>query len=127
MNRINLIEGQMGISELRSKIDLAPGVVAPNQAELLAAGPITKQPHTNAFRTILVSWHGEFVVWTQYWDSDDERHWDEGALSVKGAGYADQGDYFRPNEFDKATARFAERVARDARTITTIYREAVPA
>ena len=123
----------MSISHLRRVIDLSPGVVTPNGSELLAAGPITNQPGTNPFRVILVSWHGEFVVWNQYWDkheiapNETLRHFDEGALSVKGAGYADQGDYFQPSEFAEATARFAERVARSASTIKSIYREVAAA
>lgn len=90
-----------------------------DKATLLAAGPMTKQPSTIAYRIVMVAeWSnchkmGRIVVWNQGfndWPDLENTHF-----------YS--GDYYRLDQLAEATARFAKRIADSAESIKSIYEE----
>lgn len=80
---------------------------------ILAAGPLTKQPGTRAFRVVIRLFAYEISVHNQIFPE-----WPR----LDNAEYA-EGDYFRLSQLAEATARFAERVRLSAPCIGSIYRE----
>lgn len=102
---------------------------------IIAAGPITKQPGTAVFRTVLrvlstplgFTTQTEFVVHYQIWD--DQHTLPDGSLSIHPAGgcHFEEGQYFTRDKLVEATAAFAKRVANDAASVGSIYREATQA
>jgi len=80
---------------------------------VIAAGPLSKQPHTIAFRVVLVQRDdGSFVVWNQYFPNYPDR----------GEQNLESGDYFQTHQLVESTQRFAERVVRHSGTLASIYR-----
>jgi len=106
---------------LRDKVVLDASNINPHGNKLIAVGPLTKQPSTNPLRTVLVDLGDKFVVWRQFWM--DCEYTKDGNLQPVGQGFFEQGDYFFPYQLVEATAKFAERVTRDASCIRSIYRE----
>ena len=94
---------------------------------VIAAGPITKQPGTAVFRTILrligTVEEPELAVHYQIWD--DQHTLPDGSLSIhpEGGCHFEEGRYFRGDQLAEATAAFAKRVACDAECVKSIYRE----
>jgi len=87
--------------------------------DILAAGPITKQPHTLPFRVVLrVIPSGEFVVHDQIWEFNRPL-----PLDVRFIVYGfDCGDYFSIDNLPAAVKRFAQRVAETVPGIQSLYR-----
>ena len=93
---------------------------------ILAAGPLTKQPGTRAYRVVLVSRGGELVVYNQHFpDFTDMSRID---LLPSEHSYFETGSYFADTELVKATQAFAKRIADHAETLASCYRtDAAPA
>lgn len=88
-------------------------------ARIIAVGPLTKQPMTLAYRVALSELaNGSFAVHHEYFRN-------EGVLSLSQIeeSWFERGDYFNPNELVEATARFGERVAKQAEYLESLYRE----
>lgn len=89
-------------------------VEMPQAATLIAAGPLTKQPATMAYRIVLVSrCSGDYVVWKQYFSNYPD---------IRKSHY-ESGSYFKPDEFSVAAAEFGRRVTDDARFYDSLYRD----
>lgn len=90
---------------------------AGNDCQVIAAGPLTKQPATMPHRIVLLRYgDGAFSVHHEYFETlghECDRCW-----------FA-EGHYFRsgPDGFVAAQKKFAERVAACAEMAATIYRE----
>ena len=93
---------------------------------ILAAGPLSKQPATTAYRVVLRSRIGErtekslkndfgagFVVHTQYFPKYP---------SLEGS-FFEGGDYFDEKHLVEATRCFAERVTGHAVHLASLYRD----
>jgi len=101
--------------DLRDRVCLNP----PATTDVIAAGPITHQPHSRAYRVVLVNKGNRFVVWNQYFDlGTTVDH-----LSDCDNGFFGDGSYFRPNQLAEATECFGRRIADTAHHIKSIYRE----
>lgn len=94
---------------------------------IIAAGPITKQPGTAVFRTVLrvistLRETPEFVVHHQIWD--DQHTLPDGSLSIHPDGPCrfEEGQYFYAEQLPDAMAAFAKRIASDAENVKSIYR-----
>lgn len=88
------------------------GTLIPIENDIIAAGPLTKQPHSVPFRVVLrVQPNGGYVVHNQYFPE------------VGKPSFCD-GSYFQtgPENFVDATKKFADRVTRYAPTLATAYR-----
>ena len=85
---------------------------------IIAAGPITKQPGSQANRVILANTGSHFVVWRQYFPN-----WTLEQLDTTNSEF-ETGNYFNPDQLSEATAMFAERLADTTACIKSIYREA---
>lgn len=98
---------------------------APNGHPILAAGPLTKQPHTNPYRTVLIDWGDKYSVHRQYWMDHPEP-----PPGGRTAGSAlESGNYFEKHggpaaAFRDAIAVFANRVSDDAGSASTVFRNA---
>jgi hypothetical protein len=82
------------------------------QYAVIAAGPITKQPKTTAFRVVMVDWRDRLGVHTQYFPafpSDDGSH-------------LEGGRYYGPSQATDAVADFGERLAASAQGISSCLR-----
>jgi len=112
----------MHIDTLRSLICPTLVVTETPDATVIAAGPITKQPHTLPTRVVLcVTRRGEYVVWNEYLSG---LYTDDGTLSPTHYSFSD-GNYFRPQEFEKAQTRFAERLLKQVTSgnIASVFRD----
>jgi hypothetical protein len=92
----------------------------PRQARFIAAGPLTKQPATMAYRVVLVEdfdaegQNGRYIVWRQQFPDWPSVH------SV----YFAEGDYFEGvNSIKAAITRFAERCANTAEYVLSCERD----
>jgi len=111
----------MNIDKLKSVLALRH--VPVNEAMkglLLAAGPITKQPSTVAFRVVLVGRETEdvehphpFVVWVERFPNFP---------SLEGSSFS-SGEYFLFHDFDKAVQTFGLLIMNGAKFIPSIYRD----
>jgi len=104
--------------DLRDRVCLEP----PQTDGVIAAGPITHQPHSHPYRVVLVDRGDQFVVWDQFFTLgtgvetvDQLKSYDDGDFS--------NGDYFPATALAEATERFGKRVAEKAHHIRSIYRE----
>jgi hypothetical protein len=80
---------------------------------LIAASAIVKQHATLAYRIVLHEWNGKIVVHDELfpnWPQLDE-------------SYFETGNYFRKSQLPEALNRFAERTARQADFVRSIYRD----
>lgn len=109
-------------AQLKQFVQLSALLAFDGETPLLAAGPLVKQPSTRPYRIVLADKANEFVVWTEYLkdDSPDLSH------PVTCGSFFETGDYFQPADLDKAYARFAERVANNARYAASVYRLVQP-
>lgn len=85
---------------------------------IVAAGPITKQPGTRAYRIVLtITLSGEYTVHTQSFDD---------SAKLEKSDFSN-GHYFGagPKQFQEAIAKFSEKVAKHAEFCSSIYREQV--
>ena len=92
---------------------------------IIAAGPITKQPGTAVFRTVLrvlYSQKPEFVVHYQIWDNQHTLPDSSLGLHPDGPCHFEEGKYFYAEQLPEAMKTFAERVANDAESVRSIYR-----
>jgi hypothetical protein len=85
---------------------------------LLAAGPLVKQPSTKPYRIVLVDFEDEFTVHTEILRDDNP----DLSKPVDCESFFEQGDYFSPNQLGEAYLRFAERVAHHAQFTNSAYR-----
>jgi hypothetical protein len=83
---------------------------------IVAAGPLTKQPGTNALRIVLVIWGDKFVVWDQFFPKYTAGY------PYTGDSNFSHGDYFPLTDLGAATKRFAERLSRESECLNSIYR-----
>lgn len=96
------------------------------QLTLIAAGPVTKQPNTSPYRTVLLDWgqdkysvHEE-VFNLQKWQPDLPL--DEQLIGTPSS--LTHGDYFTAERFVEATIEFARRIQAHAQQhVGTIYKE----
>ncbi len=86
---------------------------------VFAAGPLTKQPGTVAYRIVLRKINGArpFVVHMERFPEFTVEHPD-----FKNPTY-DGGQYFEVGELDKAIKAFGERVAANADYVRSLYRD----
>jgi hypothetical protein len=94
--------------------------------KLIAAGPLTKQPETLPYRIVLIANGPKFTVHTEYFD--DSQIIEKTANAQPGDPILAEsslsgGNYFNADELVKATIAFAERLAKNAEYIQSIYRE----
>ena len=93
--------------------------------ELLAAGPLTKQPGSLPYRIVLHRHGNSFAVHSEYFN---QNLLDEGELLSNIYVYKshlEYGHYFNENEFVKAVEKFSEKLALHARLyFPSLYREA---
>lgn len=83
---------------------------------VIAAGPLSKQPMTKAYRIVLLEQDdGKFVVCSQCFDFDEF-----GDVTQYSRG---DGDYFKQSDLVRATDRFAQRVKIHAGYLQSLYRE----
>ncbi len=101
---------------------VAVGLVR-GDVRVMAAGPLTKQPGTSAYRIVLACTGDQFVVWTEYFPHLTGSK-DLSLDAVDVSSYVESGDYFKLNELAAATERFAERVKAHAGYIESVYRDA---
>jgi hypothetical protein len=96
-----------------------------SRQRLLASTPITKQPGTLPYRIVLIldERTDQLIVWQQLWSNYDTDPHDKTKLCVLGQGHFEDGSYFTADQLHLALARFAERVARMAPFVETIYRD----
>jgi len=83
--------------------------------EILAAGPVTHQPHSSIFRVVLAWVDSQLVVWQQ-------RFVRGGHGELRHQGF-DGGEYFDDTELTEAAAVFAGRIKRDSGSYASVYRE----
>lgn len=96
-------------------------LVNDNPVTVIAAGPLSKQRGTMAYRVVLC-WHEprqEFVVWNQQFprytiDNPDCSN-----------SNASEGSYFKVDELRYATECFAERVGKHARYLESLNSDQV--
>jgi len=98
---------------------------------IIAAGPITKQPGTAVFRTVLrvlyspvehqKNWP-ELVVHYQIWDNQHTLPDSSLGLHPDGPCHFEEGKYFYAEQLPEAMKVFAERIANDAKSVSSIYR-----
>lgn len=89
--------------------------VGTSHLNIVAAGPLTKQPGTNPYRFVIVAYeNGEFSVHTEYFS--DITNLKKSSLS--------NGHYFKagPEGFVKAVEKFSEKVAQHAEYMASVYR-----
>jgi hypothetical protein len=96
-------------SDLQAKLALS--LVTGNE-RVLAAGPITHQPHTRPYRIVLVDQGHEFSVHSEVFEIDQPQE-DLAAACQSAKSYFHEGNYFKPHDFVKAANRFAERLAKN--------------
>jgi hypothetical protein len=72
--------------------------------DLVASGPLTKQPMSVPFRVVLVRKPLEWVVWYQLWSAN----YDDGSLIAKGS-YSFQEGYYT-TDFVAAVQEFCKRI-----------------
>lgn len=102
------------IHDLDGKLSVNMPPLHDDTKRLIAAGPLSKQPMTLPFRVVLVTDGEKLIVWNEVlpnWPDDTTN------------GHFLTGSYFSIEELDKATERFAQRVADKASTLRSIYRE----
>lgn len=110
--------------ELKGKV--AEGLVnsAHSNATVIAAGPLTLQPHSKAYRVVLTKWGSDqLTVHNEYFDVEGVVE-DLQAACSQAKSYFEAGSYFKPHEMVAATVEFAERVKRYSGPIESIYRPA---
>lgn len=83
--------------------------------KILAAGPVTHQPHSSIFRIVLAWVDSQLVVWSQRFVRDGD-----GELRHRGF---DCGEYFDDTELTEAAVAFAGRIKRDSGSYVSVYRE----
>ena len=87
------------------------------KARIIAAGPLSLQPLSVAYRWVLVERennHTPFVVWYQTYPKFpdlSESHFHE-------------GHYFMKDQIDQAVETFAEKIRREAKTYLSVISEA---
>ncbi len=96
-------------------------------ARVIAAGPLTKHPITKPYRVVMVDWGDGFSVHNQYFDTEKLADIIDLANVGTVRSFFENGDYFPTDEFHLATKRFAERLAKNAVNIESIYRQTTPA
>ena len=107
----------MHTNDLRHVVALEP----PKTDGVIACGPLTHQPMTQPYRVVLVALEDQFVVWDQFFDLETDVPTVDTLEDYDTGDYAN-GDYFRADQLDQATARFAERLATCAEYVKSIYR-----
>jgi hypothetical protein len=93
---------------------------------LIAAGPLTKQPSTQPYRIVLIANGPKFTVHTEYFE--DAKIIEKTANAQPGDPILAEssisgGNYFEATELVEATLKFADRLAKNAEYIRSIYRE----
>ena len=128
---------------------IIPSFGAGTYGRLIAAGPLTKQPGTKPFRTVIVQYADESLsvhdecfqneaVIEQINDGDlgepnilpgwIGRPVNKGRpCAVCHPSYLHQGSYFKSHQLVEATQCFAERLTRLSMYLESIYREEVTA
>lgn len=92
-------------------------VVASNRTNVIAAGPLAKQPGTMPFRVVLVQYDdGKFSVHREMFGTLPAN--DQFAKSDLCSGH-----YFGAHELVEATKLFAEKVSDNANDLCTLYRD----
>lgn len=85
---------------------------------LIAAGPLVKQPSTKPYRIVLADLGDEFVVHTEILNDDNP----DLTEPISCGSFFDQGDYFTLDKLGEAYLRFGERVVLHARYADSAYR-----
>lgn len=89
--------------------------------KILAAGPLSKQPHSKPYRIVLIGYvDGKFSVHHQIYNSEDATTLDD--LKVGGSSLS-YGHYFSATQLVEATKKFAEVVAHHAEYLESLYRK----
>ncbi len=89
-------------------------------SDIIAGGPLTRQPMTKPYRIVLRDLGEEgFVVHYQYFKTNPKLV----PPHLVHDSFGD-GDYFKANEIEQAALRFGRRVMLDAKHYASIYREA---
>lgn len=92
------------------------------QANIVAAGPLTKQRLAMWSRVVLLFWPnkngfgGEFSVHTQCFENISND-------LISSLSEFSNGDYFRESEFAKASERFSRRVHEGSKFLNSLYVE----
>ncbi len=84
---------------------------------ILAAGPLTRQPGTRAYRYVIVERMGEYVVYNQGFGEHDNGSTDWGSHHFSSGSYC--------RTLVEATQRFAERLSRDVVHYDSLFRDTV--
>lgn len=95
---------------------LFPQSVVPHRDNVLAMGPLSKQPGSTPYRIVLIERDDKLIVYAQGFKENENGTLDFGKTSFS------QGDYYGPDELVKATQRFAERTAKHAEYLQSLYR-----
>lgn len=91
---------------------------------LVAAGPLTKQPGSNAGRLVMVLRGDEFIIWHQRFIMGEHCHRDErGQLVFDSNGVLDSGNYMSADDIGSAYEKFLDRCKSDCLCTNSIYRE----
>ena len=93
------------------------------EAQVIAAGPLTLQPSSRAYRIVMANFLGQFVVFSEIFRVEGTVENLAEACSKAQSDF-DQGSYFPATELAEATVEFAKRVARHAEFIKSVYRPA---
>jgi hypothetical protein len=98
-------------ADLKNKV--AMKLVAGN-FRVIAAGPLTHQPHSLPYRIVMVDYGHELSVHTEIFDLDGPQV-DLAKACETAVSHFHDGNYFKTEDFVKAAQRFAERLTADIR------------
>lgn len=98
---------------------------------VIAAGPITLQPHSRPYRIVMVNWGNNFSVHTEFFevDTDEIKAGNVGLLDAceNASTYLENGNYFKPTDFEKAVRLFSDKLNNHLQFLESIYRVLTPA
>jgi len=104
--------------ELQSVVLLNALTSFDGKRNLLAAGPLVKQPITKPYRVILADLGDEFVVHNEILQDDNS----DLTKPISCGSFYEQGDYFTADQLGEAYQRFGERIIKNAKYANSAYR-----
>ncbi len=107
----------------RVAMDLVKTDMEGSHGKIIAAGPITLQPNSRAFRVVMMTWStGSFSVHKEFFEVEGKVP-DLAVACQSAKSFIDDGEYFQSTQIGTAMLCFAEKVQEGFECVLSVYRD----